>query len=907
MKKSIYIFTVILMIAINSITAQVVQFQNPSFEGTPQPHVLPTGWSICMPGVTPDTQPGSWGINLTPSDGNSYVGLVYQPSTGWQEGAGQTLNTPMNAGLTYHFFVDLAVPASFTAGAGIILPPYCAQLQVWGGMSNGNSACDQAQLLWTSPTISNTIWLSYGVSFVPTSNWDHILFLISTPIPACTDGQYLLMDNLSNFSSTVITNHDESICANPAALTANPGYDTYHWSTGANTQSTTVTSSGTYYVTATVNSIPSTDSVNVTLTQPYLNLDLGNDTTICGSAYLVLNAGNGFANYSWNTGASSSYITINHSDLYTVHTSDTGNCVYNDSIKIIINPSHSLNLGHDTAFCNYGPFTLDAGIAFDTYHWSTGATTQTISISSSGTYYVTATNIQCAATALDTITCTFNPLPIAYAGPNDTICNGSTTIMHATGGTHYGWYPTTNLSCSNCANPTASPTITTTYNVTVTDALGCSATDNVTINVANVIPLTTNATCGLPNGMATVVASGGSGNYSYVWGTTPLQYGQVASNLSAGNYSVSVTDNVLNCTIIKIATVTNIPGPTLSTSNISVANCGMNNGSITISATGGTAPITYAWNTTPPQTTLTLSNVPAGNYCITATDANNCVATHCATIITGTFPAPDICMVSFDTASDRNIVIWEKPLTAGIAAYNIYRESNIAGTYNLIGSQTYASFSTFIDTVANPLQQPYRYRLSLNDNCSFTSQLSNYHQSIHLVVADMGSVINLLWNDYEGFTFYTYNIYRGSSYSNLTLINSVSSNVTSYTDLIPPSGVNYYMVEAVRPTVCNPSKSSTSPISNIPSIYMTGINEYAGGEHIQIYPNPNTGLFTVSILNPAFTSAEIEILNSLGQVVFNTKQNEATLSIDISNYASGVYIIKVNTEHGNAIQKFIKE
>ncbi len=908
MKKSIYIFTILLMIAINSITAQIIQFQNPSFEGTPQSHVLPPGWSICLPHETPDTQPGSWGINLPPSNGNSYVGLVYQPSTGWQEGAGQTLNTPLIAGSKYSFFIDLAIPSTATPNMGILMPPACSKLQVWGGMATINSGCDQAQLLWTSPTILNTTWQTYVVKFRPTSNWNNILFIIYTPEPACSDGQYLLMDNISNVPSSIILDNPGFICSTSDSISALSGFNSYLWSTGETTRVINVTTSGTYYVTANLTGVNYMDSIQVTLSQPYLNLNLGNDTTICGNFNFVLNAGGGFSQYFWNNGSVDSSIIVHQSGVYNITTIDTGNCIYKDTIRVII-PSQSLNLGNDTAFCDNAPFTLDAGLYYDSYHWSTGDSTQTISISTSGTYYITATDNHCGSNSYDSITCVFGLLP-ADAGINDTICLNGSTTLHATGGNNYHWYPSTGLSCVNCADPIAAPLNTMTYTVQVTDIYGCSATDNVVVTVASAGVSVINTNCGLQNGSATVSFSGGLNHCSYTWNTTPAQYTPTATNLGPGSYSVSIYDSILNCTIIKYVTIVNIDnigGPTITIGNIVNPNCNIANGTMTATISGGTQPITFIWNCSPPQTTATLTNVTQGTYCVTATDAKYCISTQCASLTLGPYPPPEICAATFDVSTQHCKLIWDKPLSAGINLYKIYRETISGGTYDLIGSQSFAVFSEFIDTSSIPAQQPYRYKMSLNDNCGFTSQLSNYHQTMYLVVADMGSTCNLQWNDYLGFTFSTYNIYRGPSFSNLTLINSVSSNDTSYIDVSPLSGMNYYMIEAVRPIVCNPSKSSTSPISNIPSIYMTGINEYAGGEHIQIYPNPNTGLFTVSILNPAFTSAEIEILNSLGQVVFSTQQNEATLNIDISNYASGVYIIKVNTERGNAIQKFIKE
>ena len=89
-------------------TPPTIAFVNPSFEGTPQAHVTPGPWSICMSGQTPDTQPGSWGVNLPPTNGNSYLGLVHQSSTGWQEGACEQLSSPLVAGTSYSFTIDLA-------------------------------------------------------------------------------------------------------------------------------------------------------------------------------------------------------------------------------------------------------------------------------------------------------------------------------------------------------------------------------------------------------------------------------------------------------------------------------------------------------------------------------------------------------------------------------------------------------------------------------------------------------------------------------------------------------------------------------------------------------------------------------------------------------------------------------
>ncbi len=163
-------------------------FVNPSFEGTPQPHVTPPSWMNCQPGQTPDTQPGSFGITLAPSEGNSYIGLVHQPSSGWREGAGQQLTTPLVAGLQYSFLIDLA-NSSTTAGG---IAPGCAECQIW---ASSNTGCDMTELLWSSDSITPyDTWITDTVTFTPTQNYPAILITINSL--GCSTQPYILVDNI---------------------------------------------------------------------------------------------------------------------------------------------------------------------------------------------------------------------------------------------------------------------------------------------------------------------------------------------------------------------------------------------------------------------------------------------------------------------------------------------------------------------------------------------------------------------------------------------------------------------------------------------------------------------------------------------------------------------------------------
>jgi gliding motility-associated-like protein len=117
-----------------------------------------------------------------------------------------------------------------------------------------------------------------------------------------------------------------------------------------------------------------------------------------------------------------------------------------------------------------------------TYTWSNGQTGQTDSLLTAGNYTCDIVDANgCAMTTTVVVASGSSLAP--DAGVSTTITQGQTTQLTGTGGPNYVWDPAASLSCSNCQNPLASPTVTTTYTLTVFDSLGCAATDTVTIFV----------------------------------------------------------------------------------------------------------------------------------------------------------------------------------------------------------------------------------------------------------------------------------------------------------------------------------------------------------------------------------------------------------------------------------------
>lgn len=257
--------------------------------------------------------------------------------------------------------------------------------------------------------------------------------------------------------------------------------------------------------------------------------------------------------------------------------------------------------------------------------------TQTVTVTPTATtsFVVTATDAS-GCQGKDTVVITVNAMTSQDAGPDDTVCSGACATLTATGGITYQWQADPSITGPlNTASVTACPTVTTLYHVTVTDANGCVGDDSVTVFVAptilSVAAIGTNVTCNAAcDGTASAAANGGFPPYIYSWSN--MMNGANISGLCAGQYIVTATD-AIGCTATATVNITEPAALDVQATNISTANCGQNDGSVTISITGGTAGYTILWSSG--GSGLTESNLPPGQVCVTVTDANLCDTTVC--------------------------------------------------------------------------------------------------------------------------------------------------------------------------------------------------------------------------------------------------------------------------------------
>lgn len=218
-----------------------------------------------------------------------------------------------------------------------------------------------------------------------------------------------------------------------------------------------------------------------------------------------------------------------------------------------------------------------------------------------------------------------NGPPIADAGPDQAVCIGDTASLTGSGGLTYSWSPGTAISDPNISNPSAFPTNTTTYTLTVYDSLGCSDTDNVivTVHPLPVVGSTTAAIC-----IGDTAQLSASGGVSYSWSpaatlNNPNISNPVANPDSTTTYTVVVTDsngcvNAISTTL----TVHPLPIPMVSSANKFLCN----GQSVQLNATGG---VNYSWS---PATWLNNVNIPnpvstpplSAAYTVTVTDHNGC-------------------------------------------------------------------------------------------------------------------------------------------------------------------------------------------------------------------------------------------------------------------------------------------
>ena len=267
------------------------------------------------------------------------------------------------------------------------------------------------------------------------------------------------------------------------------------------------------------------------------------------------------------------------------------------------------------------PDTANGGTSYS-YLWSNGATTDTVTgVPIGANYSCTVTNPSTGCVVVTSAYQSMYQTSSIQGSFNNTVanCTNGTSIVTPSGGTgpyQYLWsngQTTANASALHSQN----------YTVTITDAQGCSSAATTYIQQGIIIgtqPSSTAENCNHGDGTATITALNGTAPFTYQWST-----GNTTShltNLTEGSYSVLVTD-AMGCTAVNYISVSRTTPITASATSVNTS-CTTNNGSATMTASGGTTPYTYVWSTSPVQTTATATGLAMGYYYVTVSDAQGC-------------------------------------------------------------------------------------------------------------------------------------------------------------------------------------------------------------------------------------------------------------------------------------------
>lgn len=637
-------------------------FGDVNVDGTNQPWEYADGWAYRTTNTGPDGTSFVLG-NWTFSGPDALDG----------ESDNATAATPVPVGTYAYTLLPTVVTLTATDADGNsgtcqanvnvfdMMAPTITNVPADQNVTANNAGCT-AIVTWTMPTEADNCAVT---SFTSTHNSGDAFPVGTTTVTYTAEDE---AGNVTTESFDITVTNDLSASAaatdadcNGAAtgavdltVTGGTAPYSYAWDNGDMTEDITVVA-GTYNVDVT-DANGCTANTNATVGEPSaisITVDAANDPTACGTAdgdiSITVTGGtvsSGYT-YDWNSGAfTTEDITGLTGGNYMVTVTDDNGCMEMENVALsdLNAPTVALNTAGSSVALNCNgdangsidiDVTLNGGATSANYSWSNSETTEDITGLAAGTYSVTVTDDNnCATGATYDVT---EPTVISINGmTTDATCNGGTdgavdiTVAGGTPGYTYDWnsgaFTTEDIS-SLAANA---------YDVTVTDANGCTETASFTVSEPAALSGTstiTEPTCnGDVDGAFDFTVVGGTAPYTYLWDDAGASTTEDLSNIAAGTYNVNITDGN-GCTGTASVTVTEPAALTAAgTSTDEITGL---DGTIDLTVTGGTASYTYAW-TGPGSFTSTMedpSGLAAGTYDVTVTDANGCTTT--AQVIVG--------------------------------------------------------------------------------------------------------------------------------------------------------------------------------------------------------------------------------------------------------------------------------
>ncbi|MDD3740750.1 MAG: T9SS type A sorting domain-containing protein, partial [Bacteroidales bacterium] len=623
------------------------------------------------------------------------------------------------------------------------------------------------------------------------------------------------------------------------------------------------------------------------------------DDTYVNGEFDVVNAPAGFYN-----------VTV--SDQHSCTTSESYEITEPDGIDII-----SEDLLHVHCFGeSTGEIDIEAGGGFGTlsYEWvkegeaGIFSTDQDLTGLFTGTYHLTITDENfCETTTSYMIN--ESPLlnveititPITCAGYEDggllAVASGGTEIYSA-----YYWY--NDLDEVIGVTPHITGLTAGDYYVVCRDSYYCYDTAYATLTqaVPHVYEISaTDMTCnGNENGTITVIIDGGSGvGYTFNWEEGIAGNTNIATNVGAGTWSVTVTDPT-DCTELLEETINEPEMLDVGYFDEYAYICYGNS----LILNPGTF-VSYEWSTGSTNPTIEVENEDL--YFVEVVDATGCHLGDTVYVVVSTVFNEEEINLATVTDDETIKIMWEKTPDQGTELYKIYRDAGDG--FEFLTDLEYSEPAIYEDLDVNPSEQYYKYLITSVDSCGAESDYSEHHRTCLLnVVPDNNGVCYLDWAGYQGFFVVYYYIMSGSTPDNLTVVDSVLYSTFNYVQMNPNEDGTYYRIKVRRIDGCSPGDgeyydeaySNIVYCDNISGIVNTVIN------NPEVYPNPFNNEININFMLNIAGDVKYSVINMLGQTVYdetiyNAGLGNQTITIN-PDLDAGIYILKLG--FGNELYNF---
>ena len=543
--------------------------------------------------------------NLTACEGET-VTLAANGGTSYSWSNGSTnASISVTSGGTYTVVASNNAGCTASTNATVTIngrpaPVISGNLSICDGESTTLSVNGGDSFVWSNGSASESI------NVTSSGNYS----VVASNSNGCTASASATVNVMQN--PTVTISGEASICVGETANLNAEGGVSYVWSNGSHNQSINVSDAGTYSV-VTTDANGCTSSASIVVTQNSLpEVSISDQQTICSGSSATLLAGGG-TSYLWNNGYTEASISVTTGGTYIVVVGNSAGCTASASTTVVVNETPTPVISGNLSICDGESTTLSVN-GGDSFVWSNGSASESINVTSSGTYSVVVSNSNgCTASASVSVNILENPI-VTISG-NSSICDGGVTTLTAEGGNSYLWstgFPGASINVSEAG----------TYSVIAIGANGCTSSAELVVVQYSVPEVSITGNTTVCEGSSTTITA--NGGVSYQWST-----GETGASINVnafGIYSVTATGNG-GCTATANATVFVSSAPTPSISgNMHICD----NETTTLTANGGDS---YMWSNGSTGNSINVSN--GGTYSVIATNESGCTAMVSANVEAG--------------------------------------------------------------------------------------------------------------------------------------------------------------------------------------------------------------------------------------------------------------------------------